>query len=240
MRIFCFLVLLASVSVVRAESFSADILENSPSKKLLFKFTRAEKDHHVVRTYVDPQGVRAALEELDYDGDVLKKATLVQDQLGQKGSITVSNGRINFEYTKDGVTKKANLELESNFIVTDQVYPFVLKNWGALMKGDSLTVRLGVMDRLETVGFKFFKENDETVDGKPMTIIKMKPTSFLIATVVHPILFYFEKDDAHRLDKVVGRTLPKIKTSGGKWADLEAILKFYPLAVSEKKESTDH
>ena len=97
------------------------------------------------------------------------------------------------------------------------------------MAGETISIRLPVLDRLETVGFKFFKEKDATLDGVKMTVIKMKASSFVIAALVDPVLFYFHpteiRPEGHKCVQVVGRTVPKRK-DGNKWKDLDAVMKF--------------
>lgn len=55
----------------------------------------------------------------------------------------------------------------------------------------------------------------------------MKPTSFIIAALVDPLVFTFEKKTA-RLLEMKGRTLPKLR-KGEKWKDLDAFITYdYP------------
>jgi hypothetical protein len=48
----------------------------------------------------------------------------------------------------------------------------------------------------------------------------MKPTSFIIAGIVDPLIFSIERDTVKLLE-LKGRTLPKKKV-GNKWKDLDA------------------
>ncbi len=81
--------------------------------------------------------------------------------------------------------------------------------------------RLAVVDRLETVGFEFFKEKDTELDGKKAVVVKMKPSSFIIAAIVKPLHFYFTTDGATLL-QIDGRTTVK-KNVNGAYKDLDAI-----------------
>ena len=45
------------------------------------------------------------------------------------------------------------------------------------------------------MGFKFFKEKDLKFKDKDVTVIKMKPASFIIAAIVDPLFFYFDKTE---------------------------------------------
>jgi hypothetical protein len=95
------------------------------------------------------------------------------------------------------------------------------------MKGDSVKARMAIPGRLETVGFKFTREDDEKFRGEEVVVIKMKPTSFIISALVDPMYFRFKKDGS-RILEFVGRLLPKQKIKG-EWRDLDADMVYqYP------------
>ena len=58
-----------------------------------------------------------------------------------------------------------------------------------------------------------------------MVIIKMEPTSLIIARLVDPVFFTLEKNDQHRVLRYTGRVTPKTKV-GNKWDDLDATVVF--------------
>ena len=73
--------------------------------------------------------------------------------------------------------------------------------------------------------FKFAKHAESTRNGKPVVVLKMSPSSFVIATFVNPIFVTMEKEGEHHVLQYDGRTTPKIK-DGNKWKDLDAVTVF--------------
>src|SRR5262249_33810064 len=152
--------------------------------KLLYTFDREPfvdgNQVKAVRIYKDPSGKVVAREEIEYDGDHLKKMSMEQDQVKESGSFEVRDGRIFFSYTKDGKTKTDNEKLEEPLLIADTMAYFIQTHWEELAKGDALKFRFPVADRLETVGFKLEKDGEGTYEGKPVDIVKMSPSSFVI------------------------------------------------------------
>lgn len=217
-----------SPSVLRA-----NILDIKKPETILFKFEKTSstvgKEEVSKRKFVHPGGELAAEETVTYENGQLKKLELKQNQSGDSGSLEVKDGQLHFSYTRDGKTKTDEEKLEGELVSSDQMYTFLNANWDKLMKGETLSIRFPVLDRLETVGFKFFKEKDTDVNGVSAVTIKMKPSSFIIASLVNPIMFHFHPTqklaDGHKVIEVVGRTVPKTK-DGEKWKDLDAIMRF--------------
>ncbi|MBK7893084.1 MAG: hypothetical protein IPJ84_20180 [Bdellovibrionales bacterium] len=102
--------------------------------------------------------------------------------------------------------------------------------WDKILKGETVKARFAVMDRQETVGFEYFKVAEKDVVGRPAIVVKMKPSSFIIAALVDPLLFTFSKDDTTLLE-LEGRTIVKVK-KGEKFADFDGYTTYsYPPQV---------
>jgi hypothetical protein len=225
----------AAESKINATDFSlkADLLEIKNPSNSLFQFekklNKSGLDHITTRRFNDPSGKLIAEEKLNYKNGVLEKLELDHKQIGQSGSLTINGKKLLFSYSKDGKTKTAEENLSGTLVSTDEIYDYIQKNWDKLMAGETISIRLPVLDRLETVGFKFFKEKDADVDGVKATVVKMKPSSFVIAALVSPVIFYFHptevRPEGRKCIQVVGRTVPKRK-DGDKWKDLDVIMKF--------------
>ncbi len=141
----------------------------------------------------------------------------------------VDGKKLKFSYTKDGKTKTSDETLDGALVPGDLIYTHLQQNWDKIIAGETLSIRLPVLDRLETIGFKLFKDKDAEIDGVKAIVIKMKPSSFVIAALVDPVLFYFHptemRPEGHKCIQVVGRTVPKRK-DGEKWKDLDVVMKF--------------
>ncbi len=217
-------------AMAKPVELKAEVLDLKNPAEVLFHFQRSETlGAQVSRKFTDPAGTLVAEESVNYEKGQLKKLTLNHVQLQQSGFVEVTEESLNFSYTKDGKTKTSDEKRKGDLVSSDQIYAYINGHWSDLMAEKTIDIRFPVLDRLETVGFKFFKVEDADRNGIKCIVIKMKPSSFVIAALVDPILFYFHptemRPDGHKLLEVVGRTLPK-KKDGNKWKDLDATLKF--------------
>jgi hypothetical protein len=214
--------------------------KDSGGQKVLFKFkrvaARSGSKVNVLREYSYPDGKPAARERIVYDGDDLISYALDELQIGAAGAVKVqrdagspAKSALLFEYTKDlasGSKPKTSTEAPRNDTLTsDMVATFLLSHWGELSNGGKVKCRYVVVPRRETVGFTFVKESETTSQGRAAVIIKMEPTSLIIARLVDPLFFTLEKDGQHRVLQYTGRVTPKTKT-GNKWDDLDATVVF--------------
>jgi hypothetical protein len=215
-------VLISSMALSSVPDVFKGEIQDKAERKLLYNYKRTiEKlPNQTVskREYSDTAGNIVATETATYEGDKVVKMELDQKQTGEQGNFTIKDGKIFFTYTKDGKTKTDDEKLEPNNISSDEIAPYLVKNWEKLMKGDTIDIRFPVIARQETVGFKFFKDRDDEKN----VYIKMKPTSIVIAAIVNPLLFKMEKDGEHRVLEVDGRVTPK-KKEGDSWKDLDAL-----------------
>jgi len=199
----------------------------SNKTKVLFKFERTEKVNgkstKVTRVFTDTKGQEANRLELDYNNGALTKVYLKQSQTGDEGRVEIRDNKVFFEYKtkEDAQFKKEDESLATNTIINDQIVDYIRINWDKIINGGDVDIRLLVLDRLETVGFSLFKDKELDYDNKKVLVVKMKPSSFIIAALVDPIYFYFDKSDGKKLLEVIGRTAPK-QNIDGKWKPLDA------------------
>lgn len=179
----------------------------------------------VTNTYSQMDQAVAAVETTEFQKDgaseKLKSYRISQKQMGTEGVVELKDGRVHFSYTKDGKTKTADEKASDNVVVGPSLVPHMQKNWSSITQGKTTKVRMAVADRLETVGFEYFKEKDDTLNGEKVVVVKMKPSSFIIAALVNPMRFYFSPD-GKRLVEFHGRTQGK-KKSGNSWKDMDAV-----------------
>ena len=209
---------------------------NSDQKRVLYKFkrtvSRSGNTVKAVREFFDPEGQLAARESAVYEGDNLVSYELDELQIKARGSVKLSRGpktaaTIAFQYVSDNNTK-TNVSTESlrpGTLINDMIAPFLVAHWDELMKGKDVKCRYIAAARAETVGFKFAKQSESRLNGKPAVIIKMSASSFIIAALVDPLYFTVERDGEHRVLQYNGRTTPKLK-DGNKWKDLDAVTVF--------------
>ena len=213
---------------------------DSRQPQALFKFkrvaTRSGSRLEVLREYTYPDGKPAARERMVYEGNELVSYALDELQIGAAGAVKVHRDPNNpaastlaFEYTKalaSGSKPKTSTEsLRADTLTGDMVAAFLSSHWNDLSNGQSVKCRYVVVPRRETVGFTFNKESETTSRGRRVAIIRMAPTSPIIARLVDPLFFTVEQDGQHRVLQYVGRVTPKTRI-GNKWEDLDGTFIF--------------
>lgn len=210
---------------IMADPCTATLYEVGSSRKIpLYQWDRQEKAEgaatRVDVSFKDLQGSEVVREEALLESGKVRRYAIFHKQLNENGFAEVKGTKLHFSYTKEGKTKTSDEDLPENFVVTANLVDFVRAHWAELLKGDTIPIRFGVLDRAETVGFKLFKIEEKRAEGRDRIVIKMKPSSFIIAAIVDPILLTFDKEK-RRLEEVLGRTLAKRKV-GDRWKDLDS------------------
>lgn len=191
---------------VRGRVFYEKLSADTPS--FFFHSTDTLKDGKrlVVTVYTDKEGKELAREENTLEDGKLLRSFYKQSQVNEQGEVELKDGKARFTFTDADGTETDSEDIVPNMILGSMINEHLFTNWDALMKGESVRVRYLAIERCETIGFKFFKDVEHVVAGKPVVDILMKPSSFIIAAIVDPIRFTITKDLPHRLVTVVGRT----------------------------------
>lgn len=217
-------------------SLTATIYDQGGSN-ILFRFkrtaTRSGTNLNVLREYTRPDGQLVARETLTYHGDHLAAYTVDELQSGTGGSATLladpsdkTSGKIEFDFhAADGKSQKATQSLPPNTLTSDMVAPFLTDHWTDLVNGHRVKARYLVVSRKETIGFSFIRQSETDWHGKPVVMIRMEPSSWMIRQIVEPLYFTVEKEGQHRVLQYSGRTTPKVKSKNG-WKDLDALTVF--------------
>jgi hypothetical protein len=195
-------------------------------KAILFKMERTLTTDGSKQTlenvFTDTDGKVVVTENAELENGKIVHFKQDQKQINAQGEVTVENGKAKFTYTKNGKTKNDEEKVGDDFIVTASLYPYLETKWDELKKGKKIRAHLGVLDRLEVIEFQFKKQKEIKLDdGKPGLIIKMTPSSFVIAALVDPIYFKVSEDGATIVD-IKGRTPLKIK-DGSDWDDFDGL-----------------
>lgn len=184
--------------------------ENSPDNK---------KNFQIKGTYTGLDGAELVVEQLEVKEGRIARYSVDHRQLKENGTMEVKDGKLNFSYTAGGKTKTNTEDAPANLVVGLSLVSFIEAHWSEILQGESFSFRYAVLDRQETVGFKVFKTEEGRRGDTPTTTIKMKPTSFVIAALVDPVLLTFSTKDRELLE-IIGRTLPKRSGKGG-WEALD-------------------
>lgn len=207
-------------------------------------FDRSEKSERVLFTadrtiaadgissrtvYTGADGKELVVEKMDFDlTGAPAKYSIEHTQSNSAGTVEVKEKKLVFSYrSADGKVKNNEEDLPELWATGPLLVPMMAKRWESLMKGEAVKFRFASWERAETVGFEIFKDGQgKTPDGRETVIMKMKPSSFIIAALVKPI--YFEmRPDGSFIEVMNGRTLPK-KAEGEKFKDLDARVVYQP------------
>jgi hypothetical protein len=161
-----------------------------------------------------------------------RTATRTGETLNVRRDFTYPDGKpgkrsFDFEYSGEagGRAKTHTEDLPENALIGDMVGPFLVAHWDALARGDKVKCRYLVVPRRETLGFTFVKDKDTSYQGQGAILVRMEPSSRLLAALVDPLFFTIETNSPHRVWGYSGRTTPKIR-SGNKWKDLDGVTVF--------------
>ncbi|HEX5220700.1 MAG TPA: hypothetical protein VFZ59_14100 [Verrucomicrobiae bacterium] len=210
---------------------------DSTGTNALFEFkrsaTRTGTNLHVLSEYTLPDGEVVARETVTYHGDHLAAFTLDETQTGATGSVRLvrqpakpAGGKIEFNYrAPKGKLETATESLRPDTLISDMIGPFLADHWTDVMNGREVKCRYLVVPRKETIGFTFRRHAETTWRGKPVVVIRMEASSWVIGLAVDPLFFTMEKEEPHRILQYTGRTTPKVKSQSG-WKDLDAVTVF--------------
>jgi len=217
--------LVFATAVVAQADYSGIMYEQGSNKqKVIYNFhaTITDKDgkEQVRGVFTDLEGKEAVTDEMTLDGLNVIHDEIHQLQTNQSGIMEVKDGKIYFTKTKDGKTSTETEKLKDTFVVSGSFQKFIKAHWEPIAAGKTVAFRYGVWDRQETVGFEIFKIGEEKIGDKEAIVLKMKPSSFVIAALVNPIIFKYAADGSHLLE-MNGR-VPVKKKSGDSWKDLDA------------------
>jgi hypothetical protein len=203
------LALLLVPSPVRADvTVKGRVFYDSPQPSFTFEATVKAKDGkiHNESRYFDMAGKLLIEEEADLEGEKLTRYVYQQKQTGDFGDATFEGGKIQMNYTEGGQTSKDTDTYDPSTVVAPMIQPLLAKHWDELMKDESIKVRYLAIERTDTIGFKFFKDQERVLNGKPVVDILMKPSSFFIAALVSPVRITMLKDAPHWIVETNGRT----------------------------------
>ncbi len=220
----CTLILGFTVSAfgARPSQFSADIYDlEGTDVKFRFEHKLETKGDTMValNRYLSASGEELITERTEFKNEEIVSFQQTQKQTGGDGTIKLASGKVIFTYKLDGKEKTDEEKLTSNFVTSPTIMEYIMKNIEALKKGEVLKIRHGVIDRRETIGFELRKDSDTVFNGTKAVVIRMKPSSFVIAALVNPLYFTFDEMGTRGLE-LRGRLPVKVK-KGNSWADFD-------------------
>lgn len=218
------------LEIIRGKVFE----RGTDKKKMIFTYERrisreATTSHEEAR-YFFPDGKLAYEESYLFRNGAVEVYDYNQKQVNDIGHAEVHGDKISFRFSEDGETKTKEIEDKGLLVFPATIARTLASNWDTLMKGETLQSRFVLVERLDTVGFSFKLKKELVLNGVEAVQVQMRPTSFIIAAIVNPILMTLEKNGGHRLLESDGRLplrKPKydnIPKSRSDWKAIDAIL----------------
>jgi autotransporter translocation and assembly factor TamB len=123
-----------------------------------------------------------------------------------RGSATLSadGRRLDFELTHDGkASSHASQAVSDPVVAGPSLHGFILQHWDQLVAGDAIDVRMIVMAKMTTYGFRI---RAHSRDGE-RTAFSVTPTNWLVRIAVAPLTVAFDSSTRHVL-RYDGRVPP--------------------------------
>lgn len=185
--------------------------------KLLFRYAVSETPDGRYRraTFTTPGGELAATEEVRARNGGLAHYTVVHHQAGRKGEIRREGDQLVYRWTEDGETQESREAWSPEVVVGALLGGRIRRHWAELLRGESFEVQLAVADRRTSYGFEVSKTGERRLDGAPVVVVEVAPSSFLLSALVDPIAFTISRD-GDTIHEIHGRATP-LRRVGGSW-----------------------
>jgi hypothetical protein len=214
-------------SLMAAADYSGEIFaEGSAKTTKLFhlenrSMTLPDGDMELKSTFTDLKNEVVLIENAKIKGSDFQILEIEQKQLGEKASIEHRGEDLKFTLTRaNGKTETASEKVKGKVLVPLTFMRFVAENWADFEANKTIPFRFAVWSRKDTVGFEMYKIGDEGLGDAKVMILKMKPSSFVIAALVKPLVFKFSYKDKLLLNSV-GRVGP-MQAQNNEFRDLDA------------------
>lgn len=198
------------------------------NKEVLAKYQRTKSsmgpNSFIIQTdYRSPSEQMLVTEKGEFTDGRITKYEISQNQLKKSAKITFNSDVVIFEL-KDGDKTKSNTETRKGIVLAPlSLVPYIESEIQRLKNKETLEVRIAVWDRLETVGMELSMVTESPLAHENnTTIIRMKPSNFIISKLVKPLFFRF--DDSSKVITMMRGRLPIKKQNGSNFDDLDGIL----------------
>lgn len=151
-------------------------------------------------------------------GYALRRFDAANRQQGYSGSVVVSReGRhLAFTLVRDGTVRTASEDVRHPVVSGPSLHGFILGQWDRLAAGETVPVRMIILDRLETYGFDIRRQR--VADGR--TTFSVTPSSLLVRLFVAPLAVTFDTQ-TRGVVRYEGRVPPK-RREADRLVDLDA------------------
>ncbi|MCO5141937.1 MAG: hypothetical protein M9962_02475 [Oligoflexia bacterium] len=219
------------------------VLPEEDPKKIEYKLVSTRKDEakksQFHTQFLDTNNNPLVDERTTTENGKLVEYLYEQHQVNEKGSIRVAENKVIYQFFNKGKWKTETEDYEENMIVPDMIHSFLADHYEEIKKGETIKFRFLLLERMESIGFKFFLEEEKMWEGRKVSEVIMKPSSFFIALIAPSIHFYLDANPPHRVYGIKGR-LPIRKAiknppeNRGDWKAIDGLVKVDKITVEEK------
>lgn len=222
MKISYFIALMAICVAIPSPALADEIVKGKifdpDSGKLLFEYENKKGSTGAItfshtRYQELGSGNPVVEEDMLFENGKLKSYKYNQLQTQESGNIEIRDGKVFYHYVEQGKPSTDDEKFEDGMIVPDQIEEVIRTSWKQLDADETVKIRILLLERQDSVGFKLFKDKERDYKGKPAVDIVMKPSSIFIAAVAPSFRVTVEKDSPHRLLETLGRLpvrMPKV------------------------------
>ncbi len=157
--------------------------------------------------FAQPDGTVAAEDELFLHRGALQGYRYVRWNLGERSDVWVRGDNVVFRRQMPGGDLREREEpLVDGFVAGPYFGLYLVKHWGAVVRGDTLRIRFAVADQLRSFAFRVSRDRSREGGRGELIVVRMVPSSVLLRSFVEPVYFRFTREGA--LLSIEGRTLP--------------------------------
>lgn len=154
----------------------------------------------------------------------LQRYELEKLQLDEKGwfDVDVENKKARFEYFKNNEWKKSEDSFKYDLLVGAMIPKYIQKNISQLLSEEELKISLAVPFMRKIYTFELKNLGEESFQNQKIVKIRMRPSSFLMRTVVSPIVFFYSPGE-DKTKKIEGKVFIKKRMGSNpdKWESFE-------------------
>jgi hypothetical protein len=199
----------------------ARVLAEGPApKRLLFRqvvqATPVDDRLELTSEYRDEEGRVVVREKATLEQGLVRSYRADLLQIEEVSSVEVVGGEARFHDEFEGKVRENTETLDGELLLPLTLPSFLKRRWAELLEGKTITGRLALVERRETIGVKAKK----VADNGDVVVVRIRPQAFLIAMLVEPVDVRLSRADARPIS-YHGRVVPRLK-QGEKFVDVDA------------------
>ena len=181
-------------------------------------------------TYKDVAGDIIAEKTIDYtDSTTMPDFKLVNYVTGHQESANKAMSELMVTFSKNSQARRESKQIPlPNIGIIDAGFDqFVIKNWKALIQGETLVRRMLIPSMTQFIEFRIYQDAIDT--NKQRRILKVEPNSFLFRFFGDPLLLEYDMERPHLLT-FKGTSNMRDKKGNNLWVSISFPIEDYLLS----------